>query len=335
MRIAITFAAALLALATVATAGGHASPERFDPGPGAVLDAAPARVDGWFTQDIRRQEDQSFLRVYSVEADGSLGQRVDTDTTTIDDEDRRHMFVDLTPDTGPGEYAVAWQTLSDEDDELDGNCYRFFVGQEAADAAHEARSRIDVAGVCPTIAVSAPPAPTASIELDVPEESATGDVTVGMTTEGATIQMPTGEGRDPAFAHYHLYLDIAPSLLHSHGGEDEGEGGEMGMEDGEDGDGEMDMEGDEFSGDIMTTEDSHTFKGLEPGIHTVFAALFYDDHTPFIPTVITGTTFRVLESDGSDGDGGTATGAVVGIAIAVGVAGLLAGGGLGFALRRR
>ena len=321
MRIAITFAAALLALATVATAGGHASPERFNPGPGAVLDTAPARVDGWFTQDIRRQEDESFLRVYRVEADGALGQRVDTDTTTIDDDDRRHMFVDLTPDTGPGEYAVAWQTLSDEDDEHDGNCYRFFVGQEAADAAHEARSRIDVAGACPTAAVSAPPAPTASIVLDVPEESTTGDVTVGMTTEGATIQLPTGEGRDPAFAHYHLYLDTAPTLLHSHEGEDDGDGEEM------------DMEQDAFSGDIMTTEDSHTFKGLEPGTHTVFAALFYNDHTPFIPTVITGTTFRVAGSGG--GDAGAGAVAVAGIAIAVGAVGLLLGGGLGFALRRR
>ncbi len=329
MRTVIMFAAALLALATVATAGGHASPERFDPGPGAVLDAAPARVDGWFTQDIRRQEDQSFLRVYSVEADGSLGQRVDTDTTTIDDADRRHMFVDLTPDTGPGEYAVAWQTLSDEDDELDGNCYRFFVGQAAADAAHEARSRIDMAGVCPTVAVSAPPEATASIELDVPEESATGDVTVGMTTEGAAIRLPTGEGRDPAFAHYHLYLDIAPSLIHSH------EEGEMDTEDGEDGGGEMDMEQEEFSGDIMTTEDSHTFKDLEPGTHTVFAALFYDDHTPFNPIVITGATFRVLESDGSAGDGGTGPFAVAGIAIAVGLIALLVGGRLGGVMARR
>ncbi len=320
MRIAISLAAGLLALAAITTVLGHASPERFDPGPGAVLDAAPARVDGWFTQDIRRQEDESFLRVYRLEADGSLGQRVDTDTTTIDDEDRRHMFVDLTPDTGPGEYAVAWQTLSDEDDELDGDCYRFFIGQEAADAAHEARSRIDVAGVCPTTAVSAPPAPTASIELDVPEESATGDVTVNLSTD-TTIRLPSGEGRDPAFAHYHLYLDTAPALLHSHEGEDDSDGEEM------------DMEQDAFSGDIMTTEDSHTFKGLEPGIHTIFAALFYDDHTPFIPTVITGATFRVLGSDG--GDNGTGAGAVVGIAVAVGVIALLAGGGLGFALRRR
>jgi methionine-rich copper-binding protein CopC len=323
MRIAISFAAGLLALAAVTTVLGHASPERFEPAPGQVLDAPPASVHGWFTQDIRRQEDQSFLHVYRLEADGSLGQRVDTDTTTIDDDDRRHMFVDLTPDSGPGEYAVAWQTLSDEDDEHDGNCYRFFVGQEAADAAHEARSRIDVAGACPTAAVSAPPAPTASIELDVPEESATGDVTVSMTTEGSTIRLPTGEGRDPAFAHYHLYLDIAPALLHSHEGEDEAE----------DGDGEMDMEQDEFSGDIMTVEDSHSFKGLEPGIHTVFAALFYDDHTPFVPTVITGTTFRVTGSGG--GDGGTGTGAVAGIAVVVGVVALLVGGGLGSVMARR
>jgi hypothetical protein len=212
---------------------------------------------------------------------------------------------------------VAWQTLSDEDDEHDGDCYRFFVGREAADAAHEARSRIDVAGRCPTAAVSAPPEPAATVELDVPEESATGDVTVGMTTEGATIQLPTGEGRDPAFAHYHLYLDTAPQLLHSHEDEDDGDGEEM------------DMERDAFSGDIMTVEDSYTFKRLEPGTHTVFAALFYDDHTPFNPPVITGTTFRVAGSDG--GEGGVDTW----VPIVVGVAALAVGGGAGLVLRRR
>ncbi len=321
MRIAMTLAAGLMALAAVTTVLGHAAPERFDPAPGAVLDAAPDRVDGWFTQDIRRQEDESFLRVYRVEADGSLGERVDSDSTVIDDDDRRHMYVDLSTDAGPGEYAVAWQTLSDEDDELDGACYRFFVGREAADAAHQARSRIDVAGECPTAAVSAPPAPTASIELDMPEESASGDVTVGMTTEGSTIRLPTGEGRDPAFAHYHLYLDVAPQLLHSHEAEDKAEDGE-----------EMDMEQDAFSGDIMTVEDSHTFKNLEPGTHTVFAALFYDDHTPFDPPVMAGATFTVA---GSDDGGDVSVGALIGAALGAAGAGLVLGGGLGFALKRR
>lgn len=61
MRIAILFAAGLLALALVSNVLGHAAAERFDPAPAAVLDAAPQRVDGWFTQDICRQEGASFI----------------------------------------------------------------------------------------------------------------------------------------------------------------------------------------------------------------------------------------------------------------------------------
>jgi methionine-rich copper-binding protein CopC len=321
MRILITLAAGLLAVMAVTAALGHASPERFDPAPGQVLSAAPSRVDGWFTQEIRRQEDQSFIRVQRVEADGSLGEQVDTGATVIDDQDRRHMYVDLAPDLDAGEYAVAWQTLSDEDDEHDGNCYRFFVGLEAADAAHEARSRIDVAGECPTSAVSAPPAPQATIELEVSEISSAGDVTIDLSTD-STIRLPTNEGRDPNFAHYHVYLDVAPQLLHSHDEED----GDEAMD--------MDAEAEAFSGDLMTTEDSHTFKALEPGIHTVFAALFYDDHTPFNPPVITGTTFTVSGSGGGDGDG-VGTVAVIVIAAAVGVVALLIGRGLGRMRPRR
>ena len=120
MRIAVTLAAGLLALTAVAAALGHAAPERFDPAPGQVLDSPPDRAEGWFTQDIRRQADQSFLWVYRVQPDGSLGDRVDAGETAIDDNDRRHMFVDLKPGLGDGEYAVARQTLSDEDDEADG-----------------------------------------------------------------------------------------------------------------------------------------------------------------------------------------------------------------------
>ncbi len=314
MRTLMLPLSALLALAVVAVALAHAAPERFQPSPGQVLDSAPARVDGWFTQDIRRQADQSFLRVYRVQPDGALGDRVDAGETTIDDDDRRHMFVQLSPDIGPGEYAVAWQTLSDEDDEADGACYRFFVGQAAADAAHQARSRLDVAGKCPTAAVAAPPAPTATIMLDVPKESASGDVSVGLSSE-VTIRLPTGEGRDPTFGHYHLYLDQAPALLHSHQAAPPGDGMPM------------TTATPDYSKDIMTVEDSYTFKGLEPGNHVLFAALFYDDHTPFDPPVVAGATFRVVGND-SGGGGGDSVIAVIAIALAAGVGGLLLGAGL-------
>src|SRR3972149_523792 len=112
MRIVLPMAAGLLALAAVTGAWGHAAPERFQPGPGQVLDAPPERVEGWFTQDVRRQKDMSFLRVYLVQPDGSLGEQVDNGTPVIDDGDRRHMFVGLEPGIGPGEYVVAGQTRS-------------------------------------------------------------------------------------------------------------------------------------------------------------------------------------------------------------------------------
>ena len=313
MRITIFLAAGLLALAAVSAALGHAAPERFLPSPGQVLAAPPARIDGWFIQDVRRQADQSFIHVFRVKADGSLGDRVDAGDSIVDDNDRRHMFVDLSPDIGPGEYAVAWQTMSDEDDEADGDCYRFFVGQAAADAAHQAKSRLDLAGTCPTAAVSAPSAPASTINVEVPQESATGEVTVHLSTP-VTIQPPTGQGRDPRFGHYHLYLDAAPQLLHTHTTS-----------------GDMNTQTPDYSRDIMTTENSFTFKGMAPGNHVVFAALFYDDHTPFDPPVIAGATFRVLGSEG----GGIGTGAAIAIAAAVGVAGLILGGSLTWGLRRR
>ena len=50
MRIALTLAAGLLALAAITAALGHSEPVRFDPAPGQVLDAAPQRIDGWFSQ---------------------------------------------------------------------------------------------------------------------------------------------------------------------------------------------------------------------------------------------------------------------------------------------
>jgi methionine-rich copper-binding protein CopC len=144
MRLATIMAAGLLALAAVTTALGHAAPERFDPAPGAVLEATPERVDGWFVEDVRRQEGASFIKVFDADAN-----QVDDGTPVIDDSDRRHAYVNLTPGLGEGRYMVAWQTLSDDDEELDGGCFWFFVGQAAADEAHQEALRINAAEDCP------------------------------------------------------------------------------------------------------------------------------------------------------------------------------------------
>src|SRR3990172_3056652 len=147
MRIVLTLAAGLLALVAIMTVSGHSEPVRFNPAPGQVLATAPQRVDGWFTQEMRRSSNETSLEVHPVMEDGMLGDPVSGDTI-IDDADRHHMSAELTGDLMPGQYVVAWSALSDEDEHADSGCYRFFVGQEAADAAVQAGARLDAAEEC-------------------------------------------------------------------------------------------------------------------------------------------------------------------------------------------
>jgi hypothetical protein len=84
----------------------------------------------------------------------------------------------------------------------------------------------------------------------------------------------------------------------------------------------------------MTAADSHTFKDLAPGHHVVTAILSYDDHTPFSPAILASASFTV-PGDGSEGGDGIDTGVAIGLAAGIGIAGLIVGGILGLARRRR
>src|SRR3972149_6139997 len=278
MRIPLTLAAGLLALVAISAASGHSVP-------GQALDAAPQRVDGWFTQEMRRSGEETSLVVHPVMSDSMLGNPVSGETV-IDDSDRRHMYAELTGDLMPGQYVVAWSALSDEDDHPDSGCFRFFVGQEAADAAAQSEARLDAAeegagmgdhegedGQTPSEAAP-------SVSISAPEVIEGRDVTVGLKAEGVEIRLPTNEGQDPAFGHYHLYLDIPPNVTHKHNGA----GG-----------------GTAHPNDTMTTAASHTLKDLEPGNHVVTAVLFYDDHQPSRPAVGSGARFTGPRGGAGDG----------------------------------
>ncbi len=360
MRLIISLLALASPLVFITLASAHAAPERFDPSPGAVLPAAPPQVQGWFIQDVRRQAEASFIKVFDAG-----GMQVYDKSPVVDDTDRRHVSAKLESGLGPGRYMVAWQTLSDEDDELDGGCYWFFVGQAAADKAHEEKLRINAPDGCPinleeaSALFTKPDAMSATIKMDVPAEVNGPDLTVNLSTEGVTIRPPTGSGKDPKFAHYHLYVDRIPVLQHSHGptatpGGTAGmpsatAGGMAGMPSATPGG----MAGmatatpggmagmatatatADYSRDIMVPSDSYTLKGLSSGHHVLSAALFYDDHMPFDPPVITSVAFTVAGAHSDGEGGGTGTATVIVIAIAAAGAGLLAGGGLAWSQRRR
>ena len=130
IRTGIVLAASgVAAMLLVQLTSAHSRPIRFDPAPGAVLTAAPAQVTGWFTSDLRRDPNWNFLRVL-----GPGGQRVDTGEPILS-ADRLSMTVNLQPGLGPGRYLVTWRTWDDADGEIFGDCFTFFVGQEAADTA--------------------------------------------------------------------------------------------------------------------------------------------------------------------------------------------------------
>jgi hypothetical protein len=54
-----------------------------------------------------------------------------------------------------GRYVVTWRSWDDSDGAIFGDCYTFFIGQAAADAAFNDRFRLDGGNTCQRIDVSA------------------------------------------------------------------------------------------------------------------------------------------------------------------------------------
>jgi methionine-rich copper-binding protein CopC len=110
----------------VGLASAHAGYARSEPGAGAVVAEAPARVQVWFTQDMFRRAGANWLHVT-----GPDGSEVTAGDAAIDDDDRRHMWVELQPNLPPGEYTVTWHTLSSEDSDEEEGTFTFRVDPEA------------------------------------------------------------------------------------------------------------------------------------------------------------------------------------------------------------
>jgi methionine-rich copper-binding protein CopC len=138
----------LVAAALVQVAYAHSRPIRFDPPPGVVLSAAPAQVTGWFTQPLRRDPNWSFIRVQDA-----LGTVVSSGEPILS-ADRKQMTTNLNSNLPAGRYLVTWRTWDDNDGRIFGDCYSFFIGQAAADAAIAANTRLDGGGTCQRIDVS-------------------------------------------------------------------------------------------------------------------------------------------------------------------------------------
>jgi methionine-rich copper-binding protein CopC len=321
IKLIIPLIAALLAVGYFTMAEAHSRPVRFDPAPGTVLSAAPAQITGWFTSDIRR-DPGSFIQVMD-----DSGTQVQTGGIQLS-SDRRQMSVALNGGLGEGRYLVYWSTFDDEDGEVFSGCFTFFVGQAAADDAVSNGQALDGGGDCPAMpaeeaghsheeARAGENAP--SIEISIPEEVDGNTATLDITPKNFTVRQPEGNGADPNFGHYHIFLDKMPDELitgeHSHGeGSEDQSAGRSGSN-----------PGSLVENPLMWFENSYTFTNLEPGVHTVTVVLNYDNHDPIEPPVFQSATFHVTGGD-EDGDD------IPAWALALGIVGGLVVGGIGVKL---
>jgi copper resistance protein C len=130
MCIRIRIASILLVIAggflLVGSASAHAKYERSVPGDGALVTIPPARVDIWFAQELFRRQGDNRIQVFDPG-----NQPVQVGEIQIDNDDRKHMWVELPAGLKPGNYRVDWNNLSAEDGDPDLGSFSFTFDPEA------------------------------------------------------------------------------------------------------------------------------------------------------------------------------------------------------------
>jgi copper resistance protein C len=114
-------------LLLVGTAYAHAAYVRSSPGADAIVATPPARVDIWFAQELFRRQGENTIQ---VTAPG--GQEVSVGDTMIDDDDRKHIWVNLKPSLAAGVYTLAWKNVSLEDGHPSQGSFHFTIDPQAA-----------------------------------------------------------------------------------------------------------------------------------------------------------------------------------------------------------
>jgi methionine-rich copper-binding protein CopC len=113
-------------LLIVGPAQAHARYLRSEPGADAIVATPPARVDIWFTQELFRRQGENSIRVI-----GPGGDEVQVGETQFDEDDRKHIWVNLQSGLEAGVYQVEWRNLSVEDGHSEEGSFSFTLDPQA------------------------------------------------------------------------------------------------------------------------------------------------------------------------------------------------------------
>ena len=161
---ALFVVAVIAAFVSPASVSAHSDYERSVPARDEVVQAAPALIDVFFTQEVFRQEGSNFVRVFD-----SSGTQVSDGDGVIDDDDRTHISATLQPDLPPGRYIVRWKTLSDIDGDDDEGAFCFYIAVQPSPSEQEECAAFAEEGETPGAPTTEPAGPTAT----APEEQPT------------------------------------------------------------------------------------------------------------------------------------------------------------------
>lgn len=184
--------AVVLFLLYVTGAEAHARYVRSEPGQEAIVASAPERVDIWFTQELFRRQGENWIHVF-----GPGGELIHAGDAQIDDDDRRHMWVQLQSAMAPGEYRVVWRNLSAEDADDDEGEYSFTLNPQAQVTSTPMLADTETSLPTPThtaIVTESVTTPTPGLTDETPSSSndSEGGCTLGLTPVFALVALGFG-----------------------------------------------------------------------------------------------------------------------------------------------
>lgn len=170
-RLLVLVAGVVVALGVgVVRVSAHAAYDHSTPARDEVLQAAPAKVDVYFKQEVLKQQGQYYVRVL----DEQETQVSTPDDGTFDEDDRTHIFADLPAGLPNGRYIVRWSNVSFEDGDSGEGAFCFYLAVEPTAAQQaECAAFAEEEPTAATTSVSSPEASATPVVSETPQPSPT------------------------------------------------------------------------------------------------------------------------------------------------------------------